>query len=86
MRSTKRDDGKRSGATRTGNRARFIRAPTGWSGRKTGRPRLRRSAKYARLQNGGANPFIDPGTRTVEAEISDAMGRAIVAEQSARQP
>jgi hypothetical protein len=67
MRSTKRDDGKRSGATRTGNRARFIRAPTGCSGRKT-------------------NPFIDPGTRTVEAEISDAMGRAIVAEQSAHQP
>jgi hypothetical protein len=50
MRSTKRDNAKRSGATRTANRARFIRA------------------------------------RTVEAEISGAMGRAIVAEQSARQP
>jgi len=43
-------------------------------------------AKYAKLQSGGPNPFVDPGTCKVEAEISEAMVRAIVAEQSARQP
>ena len=43
-------------------------------------------AKYAKLRSGGPNPFIDPGTCKVEAEISEAMVRAIVAEQGARQP
>jgi metallo-beta-lactamase class B len=43
-------------------------------------------AKYAKLQGGGPNPFVDPGTCKVEAEISEAMVRAIVAEQNTRQP
>jgi len=43
-------------------------------------------AKYAKLQTGGANPYIDPGGCKVEEEISEAMVRAIVAEQGARQP
>ena len=43
-------------------------------------------AKYAKLAGGGPNPFIDPGSCKVEAEISEAMVRAIVAEQGARQP
>jgi metallo-beta-lactamase class B len=38
-------------------------------------------AKYARLGSGGANPFIDPGSCKVEAEIEEAMFRAILAEQ-----
>lgn len=38
-------------------------------------------AKYAKLQSGGANPFIDPGSCKLEAEISQAMFRAILAEQ-----
>ncbi len=37
--------------------------------------------KYAKLQNGGPNPFIDPATCKLEAEISEAMFRAILAEQ-----
>src|SRR5262245_44677751 len=43
-------------------------------------------AKYARLESGGANPYIDPGGCKVEEEISEAMVRAIVAEQGGRQP
>jgi metallo-beta-lactamase class B len=44
-------------------------------------------AKYAKLQNGGPNPFVDPGTCKLEAEISEAMFLAILAEQQkARQP
>jgi metallo-beta-lactamase class B len=43
-------------------------------------------AKYAKLSSGGPNPYIDPGTCKVEAEISEAMVRAILAEQGARQP
>ena len=38
-------------------------------------------AKYAKLQSGGPNPFIDPDTCKLEAEISEAMVRAILAEQ-----
>ena len=38
-------------------------------------------AKYARLRSGGPNPFIDPDTCKLEAEISEAMFRAILAEQ-----
>jgi len=43
-------------------------------------------AKYARMQSGGANPFIDPGSCKLEAEISEAMFRAILAVQKAGQP
>jgi len=42
--------------------------------------------RTTRLQSGGANPFIDPGTCNVEAETSEAMVGAIAAEESARQP
>jgi metallo-beta-lactamase class B len=38
-------------------------------------------AKYAQLKNGGTNPFIDPATCKLEAEISEAMVHAILAEQ-----
>jgi metallo-beta-lactamase class B len=38
-------------------------------------------AKYAKLRTGGANPFIDPDTCKLEAEISETMFRAILAEQ-----
>ena len=44
-------------------------------------------AKYARLKAGGPNPFVDPDTCKLEAEISEAMFRAVVAgRQSAREP
>jgi metallo-beta-lactamase class B len=39
-------------------------------------------AKYAQRRNGGPNPFIDPGSCKLEAEISEAMFRAILAEQN----
>jgi metallo-beta-lactamase class B len=38
-------------------------------------------AKYAKVRSGGPNPFIDPGSCKVEEEISEAMFRAILAEQ-----
>ena len=38
-------------------------------------------AKYAKLRSGGPNPFIDPDTCKLEAEISETMVRAILAEQ-----
>jgi metallo-beta-lactamase class B len=38
-------------------------------------------AKYAKLRSGGPNPFIDPASCKNEAEISEAMFRAILAEQ-----
>jgi metallo-beta-lactamase class B len=38
-------------------------------------------AKYAKLQKGGPNPFIDPGGCHVEADMEEAMFRAILAEQ-----
>jgi hypothetical protein len=38
-------------------------------------------AKYAKLRSGGPNPFIDPESCKVEAEISEAMLRAILVEQ-----
>jgi len=38
-------------------------------------------AKYAKLRTGGENPFIDPDTCKLEAEISETMFRAILAEQ-----
>jgi metallo-beta-lactamase class B len=37
--------------------------------------------KYARLQNGGQNPFIDPANCTLEADIQEAMFKAVLAEQ-----
>jgi metallo-beta-lactamase class B len=43
-------------------------------------------AKYAKLASGGPNPYIDPQGCKVEAEISERMVRAILAEQDAKQP
>jgi len=40
-------------------------------------------AKFARITPGGANPYIDPAGCKVEMEISEAMVRAILAEQQA---
>jgi metallo-beta-lactamase class B len=37
--------------------------------------------KYAKLRDRGLNPFIDPATCTLEADIQEAMFRAILAEQ-----
>jgi metallo-beta-lactamase class B len=37
--------------------------------------------KYAKLQNRGPNPFIDPATCMVEADIQEAMFRAILKEK-----
>jgi metallo-beta-lactamase class B len=37
--------------------------------------------KYAKLKDGGPNPFIDPATCTLEADIEEAMFHAILAEQ-----
>jgi len=37
--------------------------------------------KYARLQNGGPNPFIDRANCNVEADIQEAMFNAVLAEQ-----
>jgi metallo-beta-lactamase class B len=37
--------------------------------------------KYAKLRPGGPNPYVDPGTCKVEAEISEAMFKAILGEQ-----
>jgi metallo-beta-lactamase class B len=43
--------------------------------------------KYARLKDGGPNPFIDPAHCTFEADVQEAMLNAVLAEQekSARQ-
>ena len=38
-------------------------------------------AKYAKLQGGGANPFIDPPGCKIEADIEEAMFHAILDEQ-----
>ena len=37
--------------------------------------------KYAKLQNGGLNPFIDAASCTLEADIEEAMFHAILDEQ-----
>jgi hypothetical protein len=37
--------------------------------------------KYAKLQSGGPNPFIDPASCTLEADIQEAMFKAVLAEQ-----
>jgi metallo-beta-lactamase class B len=39
--------------------------------------------KYARLRNGGPNPFIDPANCNLEADIQEAMFKAVLAQQSA---
>jgi metallo-beta-lactamase class B len=38
--------------------------------------------KYSKLQNRGPNPFIDPASCQVEADIQEAMFHAILAEQA----
>jgi hypothetical protein len=35
----------------------------------------------AKLKDGGANPFIDPASCTLEADVEEAMFNAILAEQ-----
>lgn len=37
--------------------------------------------KYAKLKDGGPNPFIDPASCTLEADVQEAMFHAILAEQ-----
>jgi metallo-beta-lactamase class B len=37
--------------------------------------------KYAKVKDGGPNPFIDPATCTLEADVQQAMLNAILAEQ-----
>jgi metallo-beta-lactamase class B len=39
--------------------------------------------KFAKLKVGGPNPFIDPGTCTLEADVQEAMYNATLAEQQA---
>jgi metallo-beta-lactamase class B len=43
-------------------------------------------AKYARLQGGGPNPFIDKANCLAEADIQEAMYHAVVNEQKAAHP
>jgi metallo-beta-lactamase class B len=38
-------------------------------------------AKYAKLRDGGPNPFIDPASCMLEVDISEAMFRAMLGEQ-----
>jgi len=45
---------------------------------------VQHAGEYAKLASGGANPYIDPESCKVEAEISELMVRAILAEQGAR--
>src|SRR5205823_10039662 len=40
-------------------------------------------AKYAKLRDGGPNPFIDPATCNLETDIQEAMFHAILDEQKA---
>jgi metallo-beta-lactamase class B len=37
--------------------------------------------KFAKLRNGGRNPFIEPASCMLEADIEEAMFHAILAEQ-----
>jgi metallo-beta-lactamase class B len=37
--------------------------------------------KYEKLKAGGANPFIDPASCTLEADVQEAMFKAVLAEQ-----
>jgi hypothetical protein len=43
-------------------------------------------AKYARLQGGGPNPFIDKAGCLAEADIQEAMYHAVLDEQKAAHP
>jgi metallo-beta-lactamase class B len=40
--------------------------------------------KYAKLQNGGANPFVDPAGCQLETDIEEAMFQAVSAEQNSQ--
>ena len=40
-------------------------------------------AKYAKLQSGGPNPFVEPATCMQEADLGEAMFNALLAEQKA---
>jgi metallo-beta-lactamase class B len=42
--------------------------------------------KYAKMKEGSPNPFIDPATCTLEADVQEAMFNAILAEQQATRP
>jgi len=44
------------------------------------------ATKYEKLRSGGRNPFIDPASCKLEADIEEAMFHAILAEQKAAQP
>jgi metallo-beta-lactamase class B len=46
----------------------------------------RMQAKYARLKAGGPNPFIDKEGCFLEADIQEAMYKAVMAEQAAAKP
>jgi hypothetical protein len=37
--------------------------------------------KYAKLKEGGPNPFIDPSSCTLEADVEEAMFNALLKEQ-----
>ena len=41
----------------------------------------RMQEKFAKLKEGGANPFIDPASCTLEADVQEAMFHALLAEQ-----
>jgi len=42
--------------------------------------------KYAKLKDGNPNPFIDPASCTLEADVQEAMFHAVLAEQQAAWP
>jgi len=42
--------------------------------------------KYAKLKDGAPNPFIDPASCTLEADVEEAMFHAILAEQQPKRP
>jgi metallo-beta-lactamase class B len=42
--------------------------------------------KFAKLKEGAPNPFIDPATCTLEADVQEAMYNATLAEQKAAKP
>jgi hypothetical protein len=43
-------------------------------------------AKHAKLQSGGANPFVDAANCSVETDIQEAMYRAALEEQRGGRP
>src|ERR1700736_4007625 len=42
--------------------------------------------KFAKLKEGAPTPFVDPASCTLEADVEEAMFRAILAEQQAAKP